>query len=142
MIDFVMPQAGTAVATPCGVATASAHNVCKLFVLAARIVTERIPQIWGPNGMVGGSEHLLDNSKNNFERGKTDTFVLEVPKEKDCGTPVQKVGCRAQFTSCLHACLHVVWGGGPACVQCAIDLNPDQDGCIQACNLAPAFLFF
>lgn len=48
-------------------------------------------QIWGPNGMLGGSEIYLDNSKNNFERNMLDTFFLEFPEEQDCGTPLQKL---------------------------------------------------
>lgn len=48
-------------------------------------------QIWGPNGMLGGSEMPLNNSNNDFERSAVDTFVFDIPKEKDCGTPLQKV---------------------------------------------------
>ena len=54
-------------------------------------------QIWGPKGMLGGSEIPLDNSKNNFERGEVDTFLLDFPKERDCGYPLEKVwGGRAE----------------------------------------------
>eukprot|EP00983_Pelagomonas_calceolata_P102319 1158792-Pelagomonas_calceolata.AAC.3 len=48
--------------------------------------------IWGPNGMLGGSEIYLEDSKNNFEKGSIDTFVLDFPVEKDCGDPIEKVG--------------------------------------------------
>lgn len=41
--------------------------------------------------MLGGSEIYLDDSKNNFERGSIDNFVLEFPLEKECGTPLTKV---------------------------------------------------
>uniref|UniRef100_A0A7S3VHN2 PLAT domain-containing protein n=1 Tax=Dunaliella tertiolecta TaxID=3047 RepID=A0A7S3VHN2_DUNTE len=48
-------------------------------------------QIWGPNGMLGGSEIYLEDSKNNFEKGSIDTFVLDFPVEKDCGDPIEKL---------------------------------------------------
>ncbi|KAG1672531.1 hypothetical protein FOA52_002840, partial [Chlamydomonas sp. UWO 241] len=48
-------------------------------------------KLWGPAGMLGGSEINLDNSKNNFERGMLDTFFLEFPVEQDCSTPISKL---------------------------------------------------
>jgi hypothetical protein len=41
--------------------------------------------------MLGGSEINLDTSRNDFERGAVNTFVLEFPPEKDCGAPLHKV---------------------------------------------------
>jgi hypothetical protein len=55
--------------------------------------------------MLGGSEIFLDDSKNNFERGCIDNFVLDFPLEKDCGNPIQKVskdcGNPIQKVSCF-----------------------------------------
>ncbi|KAJ9526209.1 hypothetical protein QJQ45_009677 [Haematococcus lacustris] len=68
-------------------------------------------QVWGPQGMLGGSEQHLDNSRDNFEAGRTDTFLLDIPRDKDCGTPITRVRAARQggHTSCrvqlglLHA---------------------------------------
>lgn len=47
--------------------------------------------------MLGGSEIFLDDTKNNFESGAIDDFVLEFPVEKDCGSPIQKVSGTRTF---------------------------------------------
>ena len=49
-------------------------------------------QVWGPKGMLGGSEQPLNTSKNDFERNEVDTFFLDVPRERECGYPLEKVG--------------------------------------------------
>ncbi|GFH12272.1 uncharacterized protein HaLaN_07922, partial [Haematococcus lacustris] len=48
-------------------------------------------QVWGPQGLLGGSEQHLDNSRDNFEAGRTDTFLLDIPRDKDCGTPITRL---------------------------------------------------
>lgn len=45
----------------------------------------------GPGGLLGWAEQALDNSSNNFERGQTDVFFLQVPFDRDCGVPISKV---------------------------------------------------
>eukprot|EP00798_Chlamydomonas_sp_ICE-L_P018431 gene18431-24907_t len=66
-------------------------------------------QIAGPNGMLNGAEIYLDNSKNNFEKGRTDVFNLDFPPEKDCGTPVQKIVLEMGSTMTLGADWHLDW---------------------------------
>lgn len=51
--------------------------------------------------MLGGSEIYLDDSKDNFEKGSIDTFILDLPLDKDCGTPVEKVGGGHARMSCI-----------------------------------------
>jgi hypothetical protein len=48
--------------------------------------------VCGPDGKVlMGQPFSLENSANNFERGRTDVFTFEVPRAKDCGFPLSRV---------------------------------------------------
>lgn len=48
--------------------------------------------LYGPEGKLLSDKPLpLENSSNNFERGREDIFMLEVPAAKDCGLPLSKV---------------------------------------------------
>jgi len=60
-------------------------------------------QIWGPKGMLGGSEIPLDNSKDNFERGEVDVFMLDIDKERDCGYPLEKASVDPPSVPPLHS---------------------------------------
>ena len=48
--------------------------------------------LYGPEGKQLNDKPIpLENSSNNFERGREDIFMVEVPTAKDCGLPLTKV---------------------------------------------------